>query len=182
MSVTIKRVCTPTDFSEPSEQAVRYGAGIAEQYGAELHLLHVLHDFGEAVMHPDMTAHGELARRYFNELEAKITGEAPQEDEDAAAQRYLKGLELGAESEFKALESKPWWERVSVTRVLRYGKPVPEICDYVNKNGIDLVVVGTHGRSGITQFLLGSVAEKLIRVCPCPVLTVRTHEREFVHD
>ena len=56
MQVEISRICTPTDFSETADHAVRYGAALAEQFGAELHLLHVLDDIRDVVMHPDMTA------------------------------------------------------------------------------------------------------------------------------
>ena len=59
MHIEIKRVCVPTDFSPSSEQAIHYGAALAEVHGAELHLLHVLQDFEQAVLHPDYTASGE---------------------------------------------------------------------------------------------------------------------------
>ena len=58
--------------------------------------------------------------------------------------------------------------------------PAIEIVDYARKNGIDLIVMGTHGRGAIAHFFMGSVAERVVRMAPCPVLTVRNSEREFV--
>jgi nucleotide-binding universal stress UspA family protein len=58
--------------------------------------------------------------------------------------------------------------------------PAEEIVNYAATNGIDLIVLGTHGRGGMAHLLLGSVAEKVVRTAPCPVLTVRHPEREFV--
>ncbi len=65
-------------------------------------------------------------------------------------------------------------------RAIRYGKPADEICRYARKQSIDLLVLGTHGRTGLKHLLVGSVAERVVRVGPCPVLTVRQHEHNFV--
>ena len=76
MRIEIKRICVPSDFSQPAERALHYGAALAHEHKADLHLLHVLQDFGDAVLHPDFTASGEEARVYFNERErAEMQGE-----------------------------------------------------------------------------------------------------------
>ena len=68
--------------------------------------------------------------------------------------------------------------RVTVTATVAW--PYAEILRYANEHGVDLIVMGTHGRSGVSHVLLGSIAEKIVRRAPCPVLTVRHPQREFV--
>jgi nucleotide-binding universal stress UspA family protein len=83
----------------------------------------------------------------------------------------------------KALTSVPdpgWSAGKKVVRATRNGSPYAEICGYADDTGIDLIVIGTHGRSGLSHVLLGSVAEKVVRKANCPVLTVRPNERDFV--
>lgn len=63
---------------------------------------------------------------------------------------------------------------------MRLGKPPAEIIRYAHEHGIDLIVMGTHGRQGVAHVLIGSVAERVVRGAPCPVLTVHNEEREFV--
>jgi nucleotide-binding universal stress UspA family protein len=74
----------------------------------------------------------------------------------------------------------PWDEKHTVVRELRKGSPFLEIVRYAKDKNIDLIVLGTHGRSGLSHVLLGSVAERVVRKAPCPVLTVRHPEHEFV--
>lgn len=187
MRIEIKRVCVPTDFSEASQHAIRYGSALAETYGAELHLLHVLRDFGEIVAHPDFTADGDTAKAYFNSLEQAAIAEGaplpeePAESETGEATQFLKDLEHGTHQKFAALE-EPWWEKLTVLRAIRYGSAVEEICRYARKHSIDLLVLGTHGHTGLRHMLLGSVAERVVRVSPCPTLTVRHPAHDFVVD
>lgn len=186
MHIEIKRICVPTDFSPSAEHAIHYGAALAEHHNAELHLLHVLQDFGEAVLHPDFTASGEMARDYFSELEKSLPASdeehpvesAPSEDE--RAHEFLRSLERGVDDQFTKLPLDRWWERVRVVQATRYGNPVEEICRFARRNMIDLLVLGTHGRTGWRHVLIGSVAERVVRLSPCPVLTVRHPEHNFV--
>ena len=68
----------------------------------------------------------------------------------------------------------------TIVKVVRQGPPFLEIVRYAQEANIDLIVLGTHGRGGLAHMLLGSVAEKVVRKAPCPVLTVRHPEHEFV--
>ncbi|HUQ68179.1 MAG TPA: universal stress protein, partial [Planctomycetaceae bacterium] len=73
-----------------------------------------------------------------------------------------------------------WAAGRSVQRVIRIGAPYVEIVKYAAEQDVDVIVVGTHGRSGLTHLLLGSTAEKVVRKAPCPVLTVHPKGHQFV--
>jgi nucleotide-binding universal stress UspA family protein len=91
-------------------------------------------------------------------------------------------LELKAIAE-KALAEIPdpaWAAGKSIVRVCRQGTPFLEIVRYAKEHEMDLIVLGTHGRSGLAHVLMGSVAERVVRKSPCPVLTVRPTEHQFV--
>jgi nucleotide-binding universal stress UspA family protein len=64
--------------------------------------------------------------------------------------------------------------------VLASNAPATAIVEYANEEGVDLIVLGTHGRGAVAHLLVGSVAERVVRTAPCPVLTVRHPEHEFV--
>ena len=72
-------------------------------------------------------------------------------------------------------------QKFNVTAEVREGTPFYEIIQFAKENDIDLIVMGTHGHTGLAHLLMGSVAEKVVRKAPCPVLTVRHPEHEFVH-
>lgn len=154
MHIDIKKVCVATDFSEEGKHAETYGAALAKQFGGELHILHVLNDFDATVLHPDYPSTNETAEDYYKRMEQ-------------GAQELLN----------KVAEPKPDFK---VERVVRFGAAYHEICRYARDAKIDLLVVGTHGRTGLKHLLLGSVAERVVRGSPCPVLTVRSEEHEFV--
>jgi nucleotide-binding universal stress UspA family protein len=186
MHVVLKRICVPTDFSEAADHALHYGATLAEQNGAELHLVHVLQDASAAYVHADFTASGDQIRDYFHKMELAELGpraaQQPAEQPDAEVSEYLRALERGTQEEFAKLPVDKWWERVKVFRTVRFGNAVKEICGYARRHEIDLLVMGTHGRTGLKRLLVGSVTERVVRVATCPVLVVRKVEHEFVVD
>ncbi len=146
----IKKILVPTDFSEISAQAFGYAEDIAKQFGAEIHLLHVLEK------NPPI-----LLIRTFD----LTTESALQKIEDDA--RNLL-------NEFKGKFSKD----VNVKEVLLRGNDFEEIISYSEKNDIDLIVIATHGRTGLLHTLLGSVAEKVIRFSKIPVLVITATKEE----
>lgn len=151
--VVLKNILVATDFSEPSAVALAYGRDLARSYTARLHVLHVV----ENVM-----------MRYSPEI-AFATPDL-QKDLEKAARRNLD--ELITDDDRKTL---------SVVAAVEASMNVAGgITDYAVANAIDLVIVGTHGRGAVKQFLMGSAAERVVRTAPCPVLTVRAHEREFI--
>ena len=153
--ITLKNILVATDFSEPSEAALTYGRALALNFHAALHLLHVVGDVSN-------TVYG---------AEAYI-GSAPalQRETEVAARKQLDNLLIDND------------ERPLPTRgvLITSNAPAAAIVEYAKREQIDLIVTGTHGRGAVAHLLMGSVAERVVRTAPCPVLTVRHPEREFV--
>jgi nucleotide-binding universal stress UspA family protein len=152
--IRIKNVLVATDFSEPAEAALNYGRELARTFEATLHVLHVADD----VTFP-------YGVEGYNGILPEF-----QEDVEKAARKQLDGL-ITAEDR-TALHAKA----AVVTAVAK----AAAIVGYASQQQIDLIVMGTHGRGGVTRLLMGSVAERVVRTATCPVLTVHHPEREFV--
>lgn len=151
--VALKNILVATDFSEPSGVALAYGRDLARTYSARLHVLHVVED---------------VMLRFTPEV--GLIGPDVQKDLEAIANRDLNAL-LTADDR----------RTIDVVPVIDRGINMAEtITNYAKANAIDLIVTGTHGRGAVKHFLMGSVAERVIRTAPCPVLTVRSHERDFI--
>jgi len=153
MSVT--RILCPTDFSPGAQQAVRMAVRIATRTGAELVIAHVIH------VPPIAFANPQLA---LSSMVQEATENA-QRDLDAAA------------AEASAQLAKP------ATATMRQGVPWAELASLLEEQAFDLCVIGTQGRTGLARFLLGSVAEQVVRHAPCSVLVVRPENamRAFQH-
>jgi nucleotide-binding universal stress UspA family protein len=141
----IKNILLPTDFSALSLSISGYAEDLAEQYSAKLHLLHVLEKTP-----PILTIHS------LDLSEEKIIKSI---DEDAK-----RNLEKAVKKIRKNIEVVP---------AIRKGIDYDEIIKYAEKEKIDLIVIATHGRTGILHTLLGSVAEKVIRYSKIPVLVTK---------
>lgn len=139
----LDKILAPTDLSPPAEEAVQYAHALAERFGAELHVLHVTADLAEAAR-----LHGATG---------VIDTSATADDYD----RWLAGL-LGEAGSVRRVEAVRINSDIAGT-----------ICRYAQSEAIDLIVMATHGRTGLTHLLLGSVAEQVLRSAPCPVLTIR---------
>jgi nucleotide-binding universal stress UspA family protein len=151
--IQLARILLPTDFSEFSSEATNYACAFAEQFDAELHLLHVLEIHQSNT--PDFAMALALPRRIKESREA--------------AEKALENV----------LDSK-WAEARKVVKATAEGPPFLEIITYAKQYDVDLIVMGTHGRSALVHALMGSVAEKVVRKAPCPVLTVRPEGHQFV--
>ncbi|HYG34803.1 MAG TPA: universal stress protein [Clostridia bacterium] len=145
-SLQLKRILVPTDFSECSLQALDYALGLANEFGAKITLLHIV----EPAFVPD-----------------SYLGSLPTMDE--VNQNVLEG----GRERLEALNRKRIGHRVPAETLVRMGRAHSEIPDTAKALGIDLIVMGTHGASGLQHILLGSTAERVIRHAPCPVMTVR---------
>lgn len=150
----VKRVLWPTDFSENSKHAMNYACDLADQFQAELHVLHVV----------EVTFSPTVAEPY-----AAFGLPADFEDRVRAA----------AQTALSEVPDPAWPGNRRVVRVLRQGSPFAEILQYSREKNIDMIVLGTHGRSGLKHMLLGSVAEKVVRKAACPVLTVRPPDQQL---
>ena len=158
--IQLKRVLFPTDFSSASESAREYALTLAERFDAELHLLHVIHDWVERMPEFGMGL------------------SVPAWAEQGPARR--RDLEESAIRQLPALTPSGWSEQHRVTIAVKEGEPFVEIVKYAREHEIDLIVIGTHGRGAVAHALLGSVAERVVRKAPCPVLTVRPSSHAFV--
>jgi len=153
--IDLHRILVPTDFSEHSANALGYAVAFAEKFGAELHLLHVVQDL--AMFLPDSVTAGPPLMPPVDQLTAATRAALDR----IVAENHLSHLPVHTD--------------------IREGTPFYEIIRFAREKDIDLIVMGTHGRSGLVHVLLGSVTEKVVRKAPCPVLTVRHPEHEFVH-
>lgn len=142
-----RSILAPTDFSPHASVALRHACGLASRLGAELHLLHILPDFIPASVDPMLAP--TLPPEFFNETEAK------------------------ARESLSRLLDPAWGTPPSVKLAVHWGSAVDEIVSYAKDHAIDLLVIATHGRTGLSHVLLGSIAERIIREAPCAVLTVR---------
>lgn len=152
--IRLKNILVATDFGDASDAALAYGRDLARGYEATLHVMHV----ADNVM-TRFAGEGSLA--FLPDLQAEV---------EKSAKERLEGL-LDDEDR-RLLHARP----VVVTSLA-----VSEaITGYAAEHQIDLIVLGTHGHRAVTRFLLGSVAERVVRTAPCPVLTVKHPEREFL--
>ncbi len=151
--IKINRLLVPIDFSEFSTQALRYGQELCEKFGAELHLLHTLE------VHVSKTPQFALGLALPDRVK----------ESTEQVVRKMNQLAVG-----------PWAENRKVVRETAHGSPTVEIVNYAKVHNIDIIVIGTHGRTGLSHVLMGSVAEYLVRQAPCPVLVVRTEGHQIV--
>ena len=153
--IKLDRILVPTDFSDFSKPAMLYACAMAARFEAELHLLHVVPD--PAMLVPEAAA--------FSIETMQAQSESLVKDAQAALQK---------------LPTNDWENKKTIVREVRVGAAFMEIIDYAREKSIDLIVIGTHGRSGLMHVLMGSVAERIVRKSPCPVLTVKPEGHQFV--
>ncbi len=151
--IDVKRILFPTDFSESAEHAKTYACDLANRFDAQLHTIHIIHNAALEV--PDFGM-GLAFPAYVENLPKQR-----QELIQAALESLKKGM-----AEITSLEKEVIFE-------VQFGMPFTSILEYATKHEIDMIVLGTHGRTGLSHVLLGSVAERVIQRASCPVLTVR---------
>lgn len=153
--IDLKHILVPTDFSKSSGNALSYAVAFAEKFGAKLTLLHVVQDLTWFIPEAILAAPASIppAEQFHT---AALT----------ALERLIKSLNLPG---------------INAQAEVRQGAPFHAIIEFAREQNIDLIVMGTHGHTGLAHVLVGSTAEKVVRKAPCPVLTVRHPEHEFVH-
>jgi universal stress protein A len=146
----LKHILVPVDFSPPSEKALRYASRFGEQFGSSVTLLHVI----QPMVYPsDFGYPPTVVDTVDQAVRLQI-------------EEKLAGLAQGAGARADIL--------------IRVGQPHYEITLAARELNVDLIIVSTHGRTGLKHVLLGSTAERVVRHAPCPVLTVREREHDFV--
>lgn len=151
--IEMKAILHPTDFSDPSKHAMKYAISFAKEYGAKLYVLHVIEEISNAL--------------YFDMLQAPPLVQLMTDIENQAR----KALEGILPEEVKG--------SIETEYLIRKGVPFLEIIRCAEQVKADIIVCGTHGRTGLKHALFGSVAEKVVRKAPCPVLSVRHPEQKF---
>ena len=144
----VRNILLSTDFSDFSAAAVEYASSFALLYGARVHLVHVI-ESGSVVGVPSM------------ELNTTTLS---------------TGLQDNAQEEMRKFVYWKMKNNTNLEQVILYGEPHREIVKYAQENEIDLIVIATHGRTGLAHILMGSVAEKIVRLSPVPVLAVKPLE------
>jgi nucleotide-binding universal stress UspA family protein len=151
--IRLRKILLPTDFSDHSAAAMKYACELAAKFDAELHLLHTLET------HRDST---------------------PAFGMGLALPTYVKESRDAAEKALAGVLDPKWSIGRTIIHSIVEGSPILEIIRYARKHDIDLIVLATHGRTGLTHVVMGSVAESVVRSAPCPVLTVRPEGHQFV--
>ena len=153
--IAIKNVLVATDFSAASETALTYGRALARSFNAKLHVLNVVDDLSR-FLYPEGT--GLLP---YAQMQTEIR--------------------RAAEEQLEALVDASDRRELQAETILKTGSSAAnEIIEYAKQTSIDLIIVGATGRGAVDRMLMGSVADKVVRHAPCPVLAVRHPEHEFV--
>ena len=146
MTESITRILVAVDFSAHSDRALRYAARLAGQVGASVELLHVVEDISYGA---------------FSEVYVPNMPDLLQDMVNNGVQRLT------------SLKAALFPSRADVETTVFVGRPASAIVDHARAGAFDLIVMGTHGRTGLSHMFTGSVAERVVRTAPCAVLTVR---------
>lgn len=152
MNISIKKILVPIDFSEASLISLRYSLNYAELFNAKLALIYVL----EPVVYPPDFSLGQIS---LPSVDLEMDKRAKEE------------LEKIAKAEIPA--------NIEYSLIIKTGKPFVEIIETAKSEDIDLIIISTHGHTGVEHILFGSTAEKVVRKAPCPVLSVRKSVKGF---
>jgi nucleotide-binding universal stress UspA family protein len=151
--IEIKKILTPTDFSEYSQFALRYAVALAESFKAKLYVMHV--------------------------CEHSVTG-AGTEAYHFSIPEFLADLEKNEKDTLSRIVQEIQARGVDAEPVFVTGRAYVDIVEKAKELEVDLITLATHGRKGFSHFVFGSTAEKVVRLAPCPVLTVKHPEHDFV--
>lgn len=152
--IILNHILVPIDFSDNSKKALRYALPLATTFNATISVIYVV----EPAVFPSDFGFGQMS---FPDVEKEMYDKAESE---------LRQIVADLNSDVK------------ISSVIKSGIPFVEVTTYASDENVDLIVLATHGRTGVEHILFGSTAEKIIRKAPCPVLIVRAEEHEFVDD
>lgn len=161
-----KHILYPTDGSTGAEAALAHCRTLAETYGATVHVLYAAERLEPHGLSGDVEVHSHSGMVGDPKgEEAGMVGSRKKSDEVRA------DIEEHATSLVESVADQ--LGDVQTETVVRAGPPYKAILDYVESHDIDLILMGTHGRTGLDRYLLGSVTEKVVRMSDVPVMTVR---------
>jgi len=150
----IRRILYATDFSANSKYALNFALSFAKKYGAKLFILHI-------IQQPTYPL-GMYAEISFDAMD-----------------KFTHSISEATEKEMNSLKENQLADFKDYEMIIIQGTPFLEILRVAKEKEIDLIVLGTHGRTGLDHVLFGSTAEKVVRRAPCPVLSVRLPGKEF---
>ena len=150
MTDSITRILVPVDFSSHSDRAVRYAARLAGQVGAAVELLHVVED-------------------------PLVGGVYTAEIYVPSVPEMIQGFIDDASSRLASIKTTAFHHGADVDTAVIVGRAAHSIVEHATQGAFDLIVMGTHGRTGFSHLFMGSVAERVVRAAPCAVLTVRSN-------
>ncbi len=148
----ITKILVPIDFSDYSKQALRYATNFAKKFDAKIFLIYVV----EPVIYPSDFSIGQVT--------------FPTNDSD---------MNDRAKTELENLAKTEIGNMIDVETIIKTGKPFVEINEIASELDIDIIIIATHGHTGMEHLLFGSTAEKVVRKAPCPVLTLREPIKGF---
>lgn len=151
--IIVKNILLPTDFSPCAKHALQYALSLATLFKAKLHILYVV-----PKMNVSISAGGVMYPVF----------------------KVYEDMEEKAKKKMHHLIPKRFLEQIEINNIIVRGTPYVEIIKVAKKQNIDLITIATHGRTGISHALMGSTAERVVRKAPCPVLTIKHPEHEFV--
>ena len=151
--IELKKNLYPTDFSDFAAHAQSYVIELAKKFDAEVLLIHVTSGTIFPVAYSIGVDSGDIDLQ----------------------------IQKAAKKHLHKIEERVAAEGVKVSSELRVGEPFPEIIGVARREVVDLIIMATHGHGAVKHMFLGSTAEKVVRKAPCPVLTIRHPEHEFVH-
>lgn len=152
MEPEIKKILVPIDFSDYSKSALKYAVNFAKRFNAKLVLVYVV----EPIIYPPDFSMGQIA--------------IPTID---------LGMDKRAQEELDKLAEKEIPKDLTANTIVKTGKPFIEIIETAADENVDLIIIATHGHTGMEHILFGSTAEKVVRKAPCPVLTLREPVKGF---
>lgn len=151
--IKIEKILFPTDFSNYAEHALQYALSFAELCNAKLYVLHVITDLSIPV---------GLGGSVY------------------PLSKIYDEMEQNAKEKMKHVVPMQYMDKIETETIIVRGTPFLEIINTAKKYTVDLITIATHGHTGLSHVFLGSTAEKVVRMAPCPVLTIKHPEHEFV--
>lgn len=152
MELTINKILVPIDFSDYSKNSLRYSIFMAQQFNAEISLVYVV----EPIIYPPDFSMGQVVLPAADDRDVFTRA-----SEELAKNEAPSGLKIRT--------------------IIKTGKPFIEIIETAREENSDLIIIATHGHTGVEHILFGSTAEKVVRKAPCPVLTLRDPIKGFAY-